>query len=166
MDCLLCDLVFRGWSKLSCFFIRAGNHLVLVWAWIFSWLFCGCQNLTWFQCVEWNLAWFQCRDGIDLVVVWVVRIDLISVRESALSWSFCWGRKYLFFTVWMEVNLVLLSTHRNWLKFKAGIEIDLILALSRKWTWFLCRGSNRGMFFCWSSTQTWSQCGWSSRDFR
>ena len=59
---------------------------------------------------------------IDLGCVWVIEIELISVKGSALTWFLCGGRKSLGFSVW--------------------IEIDLVFVRGSKLTCFLCAGRN------------------------
>ena len=44
---------------------------------------------------------------IDLISLWGIKIDLISVHGSELTWFLRGGRKILGFSVWIEINLVL-----------------------------------------------------------
>ena len=60
----------------------------------------------------------------------------------------CGGRKWLGFSVWIEVNMFFVSVHHCWLEFSVGIEIDLILVVGRKnFNLFSCGGSNFTSYF-------------------
>ena len=62
---------------------------------------------------------------VGLISAWGIKLDLISVSGSEVTWFLCGGRKMLGFSAWIESNLVFVSGHRNWLRFTIGIEIDL-----------------------------------------
>ena len=64
----------RNWLA-TC--MLAEIHLFLVWAWKLACSLIWWPIMTWFQSGRSNLTWFQCRDKNDLVVVWVVDIDLV-----------------------------------------------------------------------------------------
>ena len=136
-----------GDRSLLGFGIRAANHLVLVRV---QFGFCGWSKVTWVQRGGWNFTWMQCRDEIDLVFVWVVEIDSISVQGSELNLFLLCCRKWLVFSVWIEINSVFfVSGHRNRLDIRVGIEIGLFSVMQSTLTWFLCAGSKL----------TWFQCG-------
>ena len=50
---------------------------------------------------------------IDLISVWRIELDLISVSGSKLTWFLCRGRKILGFSVWIEIHLIFVSGHRK-----------------------------------------------------
>ena len=107
------DLVAVQWSELTCFgvggthrlsfSVRTEIDLFFVRGSKQTLFLCACRKLfvfsvsmevdlvfvtmvvelTWSRCGGSNSNWFQCRDEIDLVVVWVVEIDL---------WLVCWSR--------------------------------------------------------------------------
>ena len=52
----------------------------------------------------------------------------------------------VFFSVWIEVNSVFVSGHRNRLDITMWIEINLILVMGSKLTWFLCAVSKLTWF--------------------
>ena len=66
------------------FFVRVEYHWFLAWARKFTW-FGWRDRKTWFECGESNLTWFQCKDGLDLVVVCVVEIDLFFERGAIIT---------------------------------------------------------------------------------
>ena len=74
-------------------FLHAGGNHALVRASKLTWFLSGWSKLTLFQCGRWNLNLFQCRDETDLVVVWVIEIDLISVEGLKLARFLCDGPK-------------------------------------------------------------------------
>ena len=65
-----------------------------------------------------------------------------------MTWFFRGGRKSLVFCVWIEINSIFVSGHRNRLDIKVGIEIDWISVMGSRLTWFLCAGSKLTWFFC------------------
>lgn len=40
-----------------------------------------------------------------------------------LTWQFCRGRSLLVFGVCIEIDLISVSGHRNWLEFRVGLVI-------------------------------------------
>ena len=71
------DLFFCGSQIWPCFCVRVEKYLFLVWAWKLTWFLWYWSKLTRSQCGGSNLNWFQCRDKVNLIVVWVVKIDLL-----------------------------------------------------------------------------------------
>ena len=59
----------------------------------------------------------------DLISVWGIELVLISASGSEVTWFLCGGRKTHGFSVWIEMNLVFVSRHRNGLEFRLGIEL-------------------------------------------
>lgn len=131
-----------GWTKLTWHQCRGWKYIE----------FSAGLKLTWFWRVETGLGfvsghrnWFHFRAAIE--------IDLISVLESKLTWILCRGskltwfecgdqswlgrfsagrslflcarRKWLGFSVWMEIFLV-----------SVAMEIDLFSVFRPKMTWF------------------------------
>ena len=140
-----------GDRSLLGFGIRAANHLVLVRV---QFGFCGWSKVTWVQRGGWNFTWMQCRDEIDLVFVWVVEIDSISVQGSELNLFLLCCRKWLVFSVWIEINSVFVSGHRNRLDIGLGIGIDLVSVMGSILTCFLC-GDRNLKFTCLCRGQNW-----------
>ena len=122
------SLVFNVEIDLLVFVMRVENHLVLEWSSNLTSLLCRWSKWTWSQCDESNMTWFQCRGR---------------------NWlEFCvGGRKWLVFSVWIEINLVVVSRHPNWLEFTVGTEIDLILVVDQNSLDFL-RGDRIARGFC------------------
>ena len=120
----------RNWLG---FDMRTENHLVSVWESYLTSSLCGWSKLTWVQRGGLKLTWFQC--GNEISVVWVVEIDLISVRrigidldlsvEIGIDLMFVWWSKITCFWSLDEINSVLYR----------GIEIDFILEWGSKLTW-------------------------------
>ena len=79
---------------------------------------------------------------IDLISVWGIGIDLISVQRSETAWFLCvavendlflaYGLKYLGFCVGASKSSYI----------RVGIEIDLISVMGSKLIWFFFGGSN------------------------
>ena len=114
---------------------------------------------------------FNVGTEIGVFVVWVVKIDvlsvrgigvdLISVQGSWLTW-FVWRSNMTWFRVWTEIDMVFGSGaciihlrlewgsksawHQCWSRTYLcvvwGIEMDLVLVWRPKSTCFLCRGKN------------------------
>ena len=100
---------------------------------------------------------FQCGDELDLVVVWVVEmnlffyaggkslvfsvgmpIDLIFVWVVQIDLVFVWQSKMTcFFRVWVEIDGGFMLWHRSRVDIRVGIDIDLISMVGSKFTWFL-----------------------------
>ena len=155
LTCFLCGgqiyLVFVWESKITCFQCEHGNYLFSVWAWKLA-SFWWWLELTWSQCGESNLTWFQCRDEINLVVVWVVEVDL---RRNSLVFVWAWkptcfcegGPNWPDLSVW---NLILI-----WLRCRDDVdlaavwvvEVDLVIERRAKITCFLCKHANL-LVFC------------------
>ena len=57
---------------------------------------------------------------IDLVIAWMVQIDLISVVWIGIDLAFVCGSKMTWCRAWIEINLIFVSE---------GIEINLFLEL-------------------------------------
>ena len=73
--------------------------------------------------------------------VWVVEIDLISVSEHRNWLDFSVGVGIDSDFVWVvEIDLVFVSGHRHWRNFRVGIDIELISGLGSKLVWLLCGG--------------------------
>ena len=121
------------------------------------WLLCGCSKLISFQCRDRNWNGFQ---------------------------KMCGGRKWLVFSVWIEINSVFVSGHRNWLDirdrngldfsdgveinlfFVCGIEIDLFLVwvsklmflMRRSRLTFVLFASRNYLVLLYGSKLTWFLC--------
>ena len=131
---------FRSESKFTWSSRRGASKLIMLfWEW---------SKLALFKCGGWHLTWFQCRYETDLVVVWVTKIDLISVNGSKLTWFLCGGRKWLVFSVWIEINSFFVPGHQNRLDTRVGIEIDSKSVMGSRLTWFLCAGSKLTRLLC------------------
>ena len=170
----------RG-SKLTLFFLRAGNYSFLAWWW---------SEWTWSQCEGSNLTWFHFRDEIGLAVVWVVEFDLLLVcrpKTHCLSdeqeyWlGFCMGgpnsldfrvgdQTWFGFCVglnWLNFCVGCLS----WLDFSLGDHIWLVFSLGWNWLDFCCVGGwnwiglwtrlENHSFLVWACKLTCVLCGWS-----
>ena len=81
---------------------------------------------------------FNLSIELNLDVAWIVETDLISVEASKLGWFLCGSPKLLVFNVWIEINPVFVSGHRNGLGISVGIDIDLISAIRSKFLVFAC----------------------------
>ena len=151
-----------GWSKLTWFFMRAENNVVLSVSIEFD------LGSVW---VVHLLTWFQRRYHSDLVVSRVVEFDLISVWTMGIDFDFSVGIGIDFVFVWRpkltcswgaKRHKPLLSGHRNrhfirmgdrsWLDiserveiifvFGSGLTVDLVLLWGSKSTRFFCGGQN------------------------
>ena len=100
---------------------------------------------------------------MDSVVCGLSKMTSFQYGGSALIWFLCSGRKWLVFSVRIEINCFFVTGHsfrldvRVGIKidlisvislvFMCGIEIDLVLASGSNLTCFLCGGQNR-LWFC------------------
>ena len=153
-----------------------------------TWFLCEWSKLTWFQGRGCNVTWLRCRDQIDLVVVWLVEIDLqISVWASKSTWFVCgWSNLTRFsvgigidlgFMQWskmtwfwcLELNLIvfcvepsklprILSGDRNRLDFSGGSKLSQFLRGGSNLTSVLCGWSKLTWFQCGGLNLTWFQC--------
>lgn len=96
----------RNWLS---FGIRAETHLVLVWTLILT-------------------RFLLCVTGIDLILVWEIEPNLISVYRSKLAWFYLGVTNRLGYSV----------RDRNWLALSLGIWIDLFLCRVRINLVFVC----------------------------
>ena len=87
----------------------------------------------------------------------MIEIGLTSVKGSELTWFLRGGRKILGFSVWIEINLVFVWRHRNWLDVRMGIELAWFQWCRRTWLDFCVRdriwhgfsvGIESDLFFC------------------
>ena len=70
------------------------------------------------------MTWFKYRDEIDLIVVWVVEIDSISVSRSELTWFSCGVKKRVFFLCLDAKQSVFVSGHRSRLDIGGGSKFQ------------------------------------------
>ena len=68
----------------------------------FVWV--GGRNWLEFSVGDETWLYLGVQSGEDLVLVWVVEIDLISVNGLELTRLLCGGRKWLGFSVWTDIN--------------------------------------------------------------
>ena len=146
--------------------------------------------MTWFQCGGSNLTCFLCRGGMDLVVLWVVEIDLFSnARRKSLV--FCVSMQIdLHFVCVVQIHLIFIVGDRTWLDsrvrwngfgccvgcrkwhnfsvvdrhwfgFRVTVENDWFVVSGSKFTGFLCREIDVDLVVEWGSKLTWFQW-WSS----
>ena len=181
------------WVEIDFIFVREPrSHVFSVRACKLTWCFCGWSKFTWTQCGGSRLTRFQCRDEIDLAIVCVVEIDLIPVWGIGIDLVFVWRSKWLV-RVWIEINWVFVSGHRNrldirelkftwfqwWgrtlLGFWLGIEIDSVLVSvpnliffvpGSKSTLFLCGGRKLPNFSEWIKINFAFVCGPKISHFR
>ena len=112
--------------------------------------YCCCIKGTYIRvyCTQNNRSrkWqgFRVDIEIDLVDVWSDEIDMILVWGSELTWFQCrdrnrlgivCGSKTTWFKSWSKLTRFLCRGDRNWLFFRAGIEIDVASVLGAKLTW-------------------------------
>ena len=89
--------------------------------------------------------------------MWEVKLD--SSVEIEIYLVLMWGLKRLCFSVGIEISLVLVSRHQNWLDFIVGIEVDSTSVQGSKLTWFLRGGRNVLVCCVETSKWTWFLCG-------
>lgn len=94
-------------------------------------------KLTCFLCEASELTWFECgdRNGLDLSVV--IRIEMLFVRESKIT-----------FSVWMDVDLI----------FALESKLAWFLCEGSKATSFSCAGRKDLAFVC-GIEINFAQCG-------
>ena len=63
---------------------------------------------------------------IGLVSMWRVELNLIFCQAIGIDFVLYGGCKLIGFDIWIEINLVFVSKHRNLFEFRVGIETDLI----------------------------------------
>ena len=93
-------LVYR--SKLTCFLCADDNGLFLVWGSI-DLVLCGWSKLTWFLNAGRKSLGFGVNIDFDLVFVWVVETNLISVRGVELELISPLGLKWVWLWGWSEL---------------------------------------------------------------
>ena len=108
LTCFLC-----GCQNWPCLCVRVENYVFLVWAWKLT-CFWWWSKWTWPQCGGSNLTWFKCRDENDLVIGWVVEINL------------CAGRKLRVSSIGMIIDFVFVPVVQIDLISGWGIEFHLI----------------------------------------
>ena len=95
---------------------QAEKYLYLDWAWKLTWFLCCRSKRIWYQCGRSNMTWFQYGDVIDLMGVWVVKIDLVVER----------GAKITCFNVSMQIDLYFMWVVQIDLILVWEVELDLI----------------------------------------
>ena len=68
---------------------------------------------------------------VGLISVWGIELDQIFSVGIGVVLFLCGGRKWLGFSMWIEINFILVSRHQNYLAFRVGIETDLISGLGQ-----------------------------------
>ena len=127
--------LFCGWSKLI-WVLYAGRKACKL-----TWILWGWSKSTWFQRGGSNLTWFQSRIKWIGLLCGLSKTITFQFGGSALIWFSCNGRKWLIFSVRIEINWVFMSCYRNRLEIGAGIEIDFITVVGSNFSCFLRAGS-------------------------
>ena len=168
--------------------MRAGNHLVFVWASNLTWFICAWSKLTCFQMVD--ETWLNLSVGMKLIGLLCGRSKLIFFRYKDWHWHgwLCGGGTYslclvsesnwtLFWCRGLEIDLILGWGSKNYLnsvmgsnltcflcagleflRFSVEIGTDFFHVRGSKLTCFL-RGAQNIMFLC-GDRFTWFWCGW------
>ena len=133
-------------SKLTWFSVGLGIDLVFVRVVEIDLSFVYCPKMTWFYCGHRNWIDFCVRGRNWLGFrVWS---EMICFEYG--DWlGFCMGVKNN--GVWIEIGLIFVSGHRNWLDFSVEVETNLVFAWviaivfvlgwGLKLTWCWCEGS-------------------------
>ena len=95
-----------------------------------------------------NSNWFQCRDEIDLVVMWVIEIDLLLVCWPKIACFEYEHENWRGFRVggpnWLDFS----AADRRRLDFSVGIKLIWLLCWWSKLTLFLNAGRKSLFFLC------------------
>ena len=118
------------------------------------------SKVTRSQCGGSNSAWFQDGDEIDLVIEWVVAIDLFPVGWPKTACFYDEREYWLGFWVggpnWFDFS----GGDRIWLDLTVGMKLISLLCGWSKLTRVRTRGKAH-LFSVWTSKLTWILCGWS-----